>query len=290
VFNIKNIGVLGGDKRQIAMIESLASDGINVTATGFDLANFALEIPKVTLHELIKKNNYIILPLPVTKDKMYLNSPFSEKKIILNENFAEKFKNKHVFCGMKFRLQETSTLWESIDLQDYSQREEFAVKNAVPTAEGAIEIAMREYPGTINGSKCLVAGFGRIGKVLSSMLKGLGAHITASARNPKDLAWIDLHGYNSVKTSEISYTSNYNIIFNTIPSLIFDSYTLAKTAENTLIIDLASAPGGVDFEAAGRLGIKSVQALSIPGKVAPKTAGEIIKSTICNMIEEQFIK
>ena len=73
--------------------------------------------------------------------------------------------HKKVFCGMLSRLQSTSDLWSRIDASDYFEREEFTVKNAVPTSEGAIAIAMREYPGTINGAKCLVAGFGRIGTV-----------------------------------------------------------------------------------------------------------------------------
>ncbi len=286
MIHINSFGIIGGDKRQIALAESISEDGYNVYVAGFEKINFYNGIIKATVNDVILNSDYIILPLPVTKDYITLNAPFSETKIILNDQIAEKMKGKKVYCGMASKLYQTSEIWEEIELYDYFEREEYMVKNAVPTAEGAIEIAMREYYGTINGSKCLVAGFGRIGKVLSSMLEGLGAKVTVSARKPKDLAWIESLGYQAVKTSKISETKGYDLIFNTIPAMTFDAHTLALSAEDSLIIDLASVPGGVDFEAAQRMGIKSIQALSLPGKVAPKAAGEITKFTIYNMIEE----
>ena len=56
--------------------------------------------------------------------------------------------------------------------------------------------------------------------------------------------------------------------------------------KGTLLIDLASRPGGVDFNAAAELQIKTIWALSLPGRVAPKSAGQIIKTTILNMIRD----
>lgn len=285
--DINNICVIGGDKRQIAMAESMSLDGYNVFVAGFDKINFYNGTIKSSVDEAIEKSECIVFPLPVTKDYITLNAPFADTKIILNDQFAEKLKGKKVFCGMASRLYNISEVWNDISIYDYSIEEEFMVKNAVPTAEGAIEIAMREYVGTINGSKCLVTGFGRIGKVLSSMLKGLGADVTVSARKKEDLAFIKLSGYTPIHTSKIYKTRGYDLIFNTIPHLVFDARTLAFSAENALIIDLASAPGGIDLRAAERLAIKTIQALSLPGKVAPKTAGETIKSTVYNMLSEE---
>lgn len=286
MIKIDNFAVIGGDKRQIAMAESMSSDGCNVYVVGFEKANFYNKVIKTTLDKAIEKSEYIILPLPVTKDYITLNAPFSESSIPINNELAQKLKSKKVFCAMKSKLVQISEVWNDILLYDYFEREEFTVRNAVPTAEGAIEIAIHEYLGTINGSRCLVAGFGRIGKILAKILKAMGANVTVSARKQEDLAWIESLGYKSVKTSKILQKSKYDIVFNTIPNLIFNAHTLELCAKDTIIIDLASLPGGVDFEAATRLGIKSIQALSLPGKVAPKTAGEIIKLTIYNMIEE----
>ena len=286
MISINTFGVIGGDKRQVAMAESIAGDGYTVYTAGMEQASFSPGIQKASLEKTVQNSDFLILPLPATVDKKTLNAPFSKEEILLDEKFVRMLEHKKVFCGMLSRLQSTSDLWSRIDASDYFEREEFTVKNAVPTSEGAIEIAMREYPGTINGAKCLVAGFGRIGKVLSRMLQGLGAKVTVSARKPQDLAWIELEGYQAVSTNKLGETQGYDIIFNTIPALVFDACTLAHIVGKSLIIDLASAPGGVDWEAAQRQGIRAIQALSLPGKVAPKTAGEIIKTTISHMIEE----
>lgn len=285
MIEMNSFGVIGGDKRQIALAEAIAADGYNVYACGFDIVEFIKGVKMVDLNELTLTCDNIILPLPVTTDGRHLNAPYNSKKMILDDSFAELMKNKQVFGGMMGKLYQTSDIWDEIDTYDYFTREELAVRNAVPTAEGAIEIAMKEYPGTVNGSKCLVVGYGRIGKMLSWMLRGIGAKVTVSARSQTDLAWIESQGYRAVNTSEICDSTQYDIIFNTVPALIFTRKVLSKIASGTLLIDLASAPGGVDYDAAEKLGIKAIKALSLPGKVAPKAAGEIIKNTIYNILE-----
>ena len=225
----------------------------------------------------MKNADAFILPLPVTKDGITLNTPLSDKNISL-DSFFQLAENKPVFCGMPLPFNRDN-------IYDYSAREEFAAANAVPTSEGAIETAMLEYDGTINNSKCLVTGYGRIGRVLSDMLDGLGADVTVSARNLKDLEFIKAKGFHAIHTSDIK--GNFDIIFNTVPYRIFNAHILAKTAQNSLVIDLASMPGGVDFGAAERLHIKAVHALSLPGKVAPKASGIIIKNAVYNIIREE---
>lgn len=170
---------------------------------------------------------------------------------------------------------------------DYFDREELAVKNAVPTAEGAIAIAMDETPFTIHGSSCLIAGYGRIGRVLAKMLRGMGANVTVSARKFQDFAWIEAEACRTVQTGEISKTAGeYDIIFNTVPYPVINGEVLRSVKKDCLIIDLASKPGGVDFECAKTLGLNTIWALSLPGVVAPKTAGIIIKDTIMNIRNE----
>lgn len=163
--------------------------------------------------------------------------------------------------------------------------------NAVPTAEGAIEIAISETPVTVHGSRCLVLGYGRVGKTLSHSLLSLGAKAYVVARKYADLAQIENYGCHPLTMNDAkSRIAGFDIIFNTIPALVLDSDTLARTRKDTLIIDLASKPGGVDFEAAKQLGLNVIWALSLPGRVAPVTAGHIIKDTIINMLAESEVR
>ena len=173
-----------------------------------------------------------------------------------------------------------------LKIDDYLKREEMAIYNAVPTAEGAVQLAMEELPVTINGANCLITGYGRIGRMLSRLLVALGANVTVAARKFSDLAWADSHGCRSVELAKLSQAGDFDVIFNTVPFPIFNHDVLSKLDKNTLLIDLASRPGGVEFNAAAELQIKTIWALSLPGRVAPKTAGQIIKNTILNMLKE----
>ncbi len=289
MINIDTFGIIGGDKRQLAAARMVANDGYTVYLSCFEKLEMLLNSfgGSIGLEECILCSDVIILPLPVTKDGVTLNTPFSTNRIILNDEFAKLFRGKIVFCPMKDKLVKTSKHWQDVKVYDFLNREEMQVCNAVPTAEGAIEIAMREYLGTINSSKCLITGYGRIGKVLAQMLKGLGANVYVSARRKESLAWIKLNGYTPVNHKDLINCGEFDIIFNTVPAQILDSHIMARIATGALIIDLASLPGGVDFESAKRMGIPTIHALSLPGKVAPKTSGEIIKNTIFNILEEE---
>lgn len=278
-------GVLGGDRRQIYLAESLVREGYEVYTCGLDRAEFSDSVKKTSLDGLVSECEVVILPLPVTLDGTTLKTDYGTEQIMLDDSFAEKMRGKRVFGGMMERLYATSNIWKEITSADYYTREEFTVRNAVPTAEGAVEIAMREYPGTVCGSRCLVAGFGRVGKTLARTLFGLGARVTVAARKPADLAWIESLGCHPILTAQIG-GGNYNMIFNTIPAMIFSRHVLSELRGCSLLVDLASAPGGTDFDAAAKIGIKAILAPSLPGRVAPKTAGEIIKDTVCCMMGE----
>ncbi len=286
MININSFGVIGGDRRQAALAESIAKDGYSVYAWGFDHLPLEESVQQATLEEISEKCMVIILPLPVTADGRTLNAPYAEEEIVLDDSFAALMRHREVYGGQVAKLFSTSEYWNAMDVNDYFTREDFTVRNAAVTAEGAVEIAMREYDRTICGSRCLVAGFGRIGKALAWMLRGLGASVTVSARKPADLAWIDVYGYTPVKSDEICLGEKYDIIFNTVPAMVFFHKTLNRVDPSTLLIDLASMPGGVDFDAARERGIRTVHALSLPGKTAPRAAGEIIKNTIYTMMEE----
>lgn len=174
---------------------------------------------------------------------------------------------------------------QEVTVVDILEQEELAVLNAISTSEGAIQIAMEETKRTLHGSNILILGFGRIGKVLASMLKGIGGNVYCEARKEEDLAWIKAYAYIPVDLKELKEKLNqFDIIFNTIPELVLAKEELNEIEEECIIIDLASYPGGVDKEEAKRREIKVISALSLPGKVAPYTSAEFIKETLEHII------
>ena len=171
--------------------------------------------------------------------------------------------------------------------EDPIAREELAVANAVPTAEGAVQIAMEQLPITIHGARVLVVGFGRVGRALAQRLAALGAKVTVAARRYESLAWAQASGYGAEQTGQLAgWLCGYDLVVNTVPTLVLGEAELADLKPDCLVLDLASKPGGVDLEAAGRLGRTVIWALSLPGKVAPVTAGSAIKNTIYHMLHE----
>lgn len=285
----KRILVLGGDMRIVKMADSFTTSGYEVSAFGFDQdISFHPRVKKPDiLEDGIKDADIIITGLPITTDGVTVNTPLYDGSIYFYEIFKCMTSGQMLIGGkIPDNISKLGSVY-NLRIIDYFTREELTVLNCIPTAEGAIEIAMRELPITLHSSKCLVLGFGRIGKILSHMLWGLGADVYAEARKYSDLAWIKAYGYKAVGIDELkSAVAGKDIIFNTIPYEILSYDLLTEIDTDCLIIDLASAPGGVNTKMAEILGLKVITALSLPGKVAPETAGDMIKTTIENILSE----
>ncbi|MGN0661466.1 MAG: dipicolinate synthase subunit DpsA [Oscillospiraceae bacterium] len=285
----KTFLVAGGDLRQVYLASALAKK-YRVYTVGFKSS--MVSDKNVTHFEstdnIDVKADYIVLPVPASPDGENISCPFGEEKIPL-EKISELCRGNAVcFAGKAGRRLKEICEAAEISLCDYMEREELAVLNAVPTAEGALQIALEELPTTIFGQKVLVIGLGRIGKVLAMYLKALGADVTVAARSYSSLAWAQIYGCKPLRIAEMNEViGKFGLIINTAPSMVIDRSALGRVSTDALIIDLASKPGGVDFEAARRLGRKTIWALSVPGKVAPVSAGEIIASTILNILEER---
>lgn len=274
----KTFSVIGGDLRQLTLASLLEKDNYNVTIFGFDTGIDAGNLKKCGSLADAANKDFIILPLPVSQDNKTLNAPYSSDVIPLDTLMEYTNENSVILGGKTCGLP---------NVYDYFEREELSVANAIPTAEGAIETALSETAYTLFGSKCLVIGFGRCGKILADRLKGMGCKVSVSARKPSDFAWIDAFGYAVCDSENLNgKISDFDIIFNTVPVLLLDGDLLKQIPKDTLIIDLASKPGGVDFSLAKELGLKVIWALSLPGKCAPITSGKIIKDTIINILKE----
>jgi len=279
----KKIFILGGDLRQLKCAQALAEKGNEVKLYGFTEAQglSLSENPEKDINEA----HYVILPLPVTYDDININAPMYDKKIPLKLVYDNTTLKTEVFGGMiKDNIRESLIAKK---ISDYAKDEEFLVKNAMITAEGAFQIIFSETPISVCGSRFLVTGYGRIGKTVAKVAAAFGAKVAVAARKSSDFAWIELNGYTPYKYKNL-YDSigNFDIIVNTVPCRIFDKNLISRIDKNALFVDLASIPGGCDMNDMSEYGIKAIHALSLPGKVAPFSSGRIISDTIINMTDE----
>ena len=289
----KNLCVIGGDLRIVKLVEILVNDGYTIHTYALEEAESLNQYKEVVQHksivDAIAESDIVIGPIPLSSNKIDINTPFSKENISIEDLFA-KLDGKKFIAGSISEDILSSVKNKNIEVIDLMTREELAVLNTISTAEGAIQIAMQETLSTIHGSNVLVLGFGRVGKILAKMLNGIGARVSCEARKESDIAWIKAYGYNPIHLNVLDDSiGDYDVIINTIPFIVLDSNRLDKVKKYCLIIDLASNPGGVDRDAANKKGIKTIWALALPGKVAPLTSAEFLKETIYNIFKEMNI-
>ena len=285
-----HITVIGGDARQVYAADHLAKAGYTVTTFGLSSAPQSAKACQ-TYADAVQNAEIVLLPLPMSRDHLQITGT----ELSLSVFQSRLRQGMTVFCGMPDTSFVHSSQEIGVKVVDYASDEVFMIRNALPTAEGAVAIAMGELRRTLFGSKIFVVGYGRIGKLLSELLKSMGAEVTVAARKMTDLTLASLHGckpHRILPGEEGSYylpalPEAYHVIFNTAPVRLIHEELLRHIPKDTVLIDLASAPGGIDYDTANRLGLKTVIALSLPGKVAPITAGEIIGDLVMSHLREE---
>ena len=283
--------IIGGDMRNAEIANILTKRGHTCQIFGLDRIDNSINksIKRAeTISEIISKCDGVVLPVPVSKDGVRITAPYSNDDVFLAEIFSTVDKTTPIFGGVVGKNLKDAAAFRGIRILDYMDDEKVRIKNAQLTAEGAVEIAINRTKHSIFGSKILVSGYGRIGKFVAKYLKALGGNVTVTSRNDNTLTEGILHGYNAINTENISAEiDKYNLIINTVPALIFNENLLKKCSENVKIIDLASAPGGIDFDMAKHLKIDAISALSLPGKTAPVTSAEIITNYIFEKLNKE---
>ena len=253
----KRFAVIGSDARQLAAGRALARAG------------YAVEGP-----EEIALADYILLPLPLDAARTPLAELLRAARpgaLALGGMLSEEAKGIAAEAG--------------VELVDYFAREELTIRNAIPTAEGCVGILLAQRKRTLWGSAVLLLGFGPVGQAVGTRLAALGAQVTVAARRPAQRAQAESLGMQGAELARLAPA--FDTVVNTIPAQVLTAPVLARLRPGSLIVDLASRPGGTDFDAAARCGHKAIHALSLPAACAPETAGEIVARTVREMLRER---
>lgn len=275
--------ILGGDDRSLYLGEYLEKQGLKVCYYAFNQTDCFKN-----LTEAVNEASCIILPLPLTRDRATLNAPLFDETVPISDICALASPEKVFFGG-----QLPVSVCEELDARgafycDYFLLDELAIYNAVPTAEGVVQILIEKLPITIHGMRCGITGYGKVGKILSSTLHTLGADVTVFARKPSDIADAFAKNIRHKSYEELSTQYNeFDALINTVPVKIIGADELANLSPECVLIEIASSPFGIDFQAAKEKAFEVIKASSLPGKVAPKTAGEIIGRSILPILRSR---
>lgn len=287
------VAVIGGDDRELVLIPELINLGAVVKVAGFP-PRAELKGARIfnDLSMAFEGAEAVILPMPGTDAEGVVRAIYSHEPLVINDEVLSHLRpGTPIFVGVAKPFLKEMIKRHNLRLIETAELDDLAILNSIPTAEGAIQIAMEELPITIHGSKALVLGFGRCGLTLARMLKGLGSEVYVAARKSADLARSFECGYIPVKFSELPHIlPQMQVIFNTVPQLVLDSTKIGLLNKDCLIVDIAAQPGGTDFQAAQKHGIKAILAPGLPGKVAPKTAGKILAEVYPRLILQEIQK
>lgn len=280
--------IAGGDMRSVYLANALAAGKHKVSILAPEGAdNLSGKVVLAGL-EGIPAAEVVVLPLPCCDREGYLRAQFIKERVLISDVVDAMLPGSVLIGGLIPEAVLKQAEERSIPVYDYYRREEFAVRNAALTAEAAVALAMEMLTESISMMPVLVLGHGRIGRLLGAILKALDADVTVAARRFSDLAWIRSEGNTAVEFSRLNEEiGRFGVIFNTVPAMVLGREQLMLMNKNAIVIDLASEPCGTDFEAAAELGICARKALGLPGKFAPKTAGEIMKDTVLNILSER---
>lgn len=288
--HIHRIFVIGGDSRQKFMSEHLARKGFEVYAcslSGRESTDGVIMCEPSENLKMIENCDAVVLPLPATKDGRNVHSIIPVHETL--DSIAGAMNSEQtLFAGMLGASIRKKFISRDIEVFDYFDREEVKIMNTVPTAQGILKTVIENIDYTLAGSSCAVMGYGRVGRAAADMLKALSAEVTVCARKFSDIAWAQTCGMLAVTFEDFpEKAGKFDVIVNTVPTTVLDRGIMELLKKDCLIIDVASAPFGTDFTAAHDLEIKALQCPSLPGKVAPKTAGRIIADGIINIIKER---
>ncbi|MFK7694052.1 dipicolinate synthase subunit DpsA [Paenibacillus sp. HJGM_3] len=287
------VAIIGGDARQLEVIQKFVELDATVQLIGFDnLQNQYSGATKVPLSpEALQGADAVILPVVGTDDNGIVDSLFSTSELHLTEEHIRSLPpHAKVYTGMAKGYLKTLCQTAGIKLVELLERDDVAIYNSIPTAEGALMMAIQNTDITIHGSVCMVLGLGRTGFTMARTLQGLGAQVKVGIRRPEHYARAWEMGFTPFYLNDLAQqVSNIDLLFNTIPTMIVTAQIIANIPHRAVLIDLASRPGGTDFRYAERRGVKAMLAPGLPGIVAPKTAGRIIANTVSQLIMEDAV-
>ena len=288
------IAVMGGDARQLEVIKKLAELDAKLSLIGFEQLNHPFAgASKEKINEMdFSSIDAVILPIPGTDLEGKIETIFSNEEVILKSELLSKTPpHCTIYSGISNAYLDAIVKKVNRKLVKLFERDDVAIYNSIPTVEGTIMMAIQHTDFTIHGSRVMVLGLGRTGMSVARSFHVLGAKVKVGARKSEHIARIAEMGMEPFFLDNLEEAvKDVDICINTIPVNILTAKVLAKMPTHTLIIDLASKPGGTDFRYAEKRGIKALLAPGLPGIVAPKTAGKILANVLSQLLQEDLLK
>ena len=280
--------LVGGDRRSALLGAMLDGDGHRVSCFALEKAVMPPSVSRAgCLQSCVYGADCVVLPVPAESGAL-LNTPLSDNVLPMPELISALWPEQ-LLCGGKFGDESCAlAARRELTVVDMLRRSDFAAGNAALTAEAALGLMMAESERTLQGSRVLVCGWGRIGKLLTVKLRALGAEVTVAARSAEDRAMAAALGCGAVDHGRLEgEIGNFDMVVNTVPARVITDPMLCMMADGAMVMELASPPGGFDRRLAENIGLRVIHAPGLPGKCVPLSAAALMKETLYRIIREQ---
>lgn len=288
----RHIVILGGDARQIEVMDKLTALDAHLSLVGFDQLNRNFNgAIKVNMEEIrAKEVDSLILPVSGTDKEGNVETTFSNETIKLTKDWlAETPAHCAIYSGISTTYLDQVSRETGREVIKLFERDDVAIYNSIPTVEGTIMMVIQHTDITIHHANVIILGLGRTGMSLARAFAALGARVKVGARRPEHLARAIEMGLETFYLKDLEDQVHDNeICINTIPAMVLTSKVLSRMPASSFIMDVASLPGGTDFRYAKKRGIKAIITPGLPGLVAPKTAGQIIANVLADLLLDKF--
>lgn len=286
--------VIGGDMRQVYIVEELAHHTNRICHYALcalpdehRCSNTAFITNAASLSEVCSTSSCIICPIPFSKNGIFLNQSAFDEALSINLILSNLKSGQSFFAGCIPQTFQSTAIEMGVHVFDLMQNPSLALFNSIATAEGAICEAIKRSPLNLHQSSCAILGYGKCGRTLSHYLKGMFCRLYIASNREDERAHAALIADRTGTIQNLgTCVEEFDFIFNTIPSKVITSELLIKMKSFVTIIDIASAPGGVDFSSAKEFGIHAVLCPGLPGKYAPSSSARAIKETIERILKE----
>lgn len=280
--------VVGGDERSAILAGLLAADGHKVRCYALEKAVISEDAARAgCLQGAVYGADCVILPLPAERSGL-LNCPLSDTQLTLQEVFFALWPGQLVLGGKFSREICAKAQQDGLYLADLMAMPSFIVGNAALTAEGAVEQLIAASKASLWRGKVLITGWGRIASILAIRLLAMGARVCIAARNSQDRAMAEAVGCSAVAFEELeSKIGKFEYIVNTVPARVIEDAALCCVAQDAVLLELASPPGGFDRNLAENIGVNIRLAPGLPGKCAPLTGARLMQQAVYGAIKDR---
>ncbi len=284
------VAVVGGDSRMLEHMRLARLAGATVQHYGSvpGATEAAGQPGASSLVEAVKGARIISCPIPGVGDDDAVYAKYTPERLwMTTEVLQGAAPGALLFTCWSTPRMDAWAKGTPVEIVAYGEDDALSILHAVPTAEGALRVAIENTEDTILGMKVLCLGLGRVGISVAQAFEGLKARVTLAARNPAQLARAWAMNADPLELADLGERiGEFPLIVSSASGRVLGEKLLVRTRTDAVIIDLCSPPGSVDFDAAKALGRKVIWARAQAGS-APRRAGHDEWHVLMRIVRER---